>query len=99
MESSRGECERRIGEIKRQLSDKNTILYVVSKLSQLEGTCICITSFQRNARSLSSLPQLLLTMYSVFHSWVECPHHVLFQLQQLRLQDSAVVDAVLPTVK
>src|SRR6218665_838667 len=33
------------------------------------------------------------------HSWVEGPHHVLFQLQQLRLQDSAVVDAVLPTVK
>src|SRR6218665_2288308 len=35
----------------------------------------------------------------VKYSWVEGPHHVLFQLQQLRLQGSGIVDVVLPTVK
>ncbi|KAJ7335583.1 hypothetical protein JRQ81_013524 [Phrynocephalus forsythii] len=35
----------------------------------------------------------------VKHSWVEGPCHMLFQLQLLRLQRKAVVDAVLPTVQ
>src|SRR6218665_1655139 len=44
------------------LSDKNTILHVgLHVVSQMEG--ICITSLQRNARSLSGLPKLLLTIW------------------------------------
>src|SRR6218665_120153 len=35
----------------------------------------------------------------VKHSWVEGPRHILFQLQQVRLQKKAVVDAVLPTIQ
>ena len=35
----------------------------------------------------------------VKHSWVEGPRHILFQLHLLRLQNKAVVDAVLPTVQ
>lgn len=35
----------------------------------------------------------------VKHSWTEGPRHILFQLQQVRLQNKAVMDVVLPTIK